>query len=542
MKFSFHAVDARGDTRLVTARKGQTCTEALYLAGLLPSRPLCAGMGRCGQCAAHFAPAPPPLGSDHKRIAADKLALGVRLACLHPAPENGTITLDSVFPIPIPEEQDKAAAPALKTVEKMLAVDLGTTTVEWAVEHHGEIVAQGRELNPQFGAGSEVMSRLAFALREGPDVLQSVVLRSVQNILSTHGPVHALCVTGNPAMIHLLMGLDVSRLASAPYKLVHTGDTDETTLPALPPCYIPPLLSPFVGADLSAGLTSLLYTGGSAQQDGLPPKFPLLLADMGTNGEFILALSENDFLACSVPLGPALEGVGFPHGAMAEPGTITGFDLTPAGLVPRLYTSHVSFPATPGSTLPATQCNKASARATGITGTGYLSLLSGLLTARCLDSHGRFTPETGPLAARLLSGLDKNKGEAYLALPDGMALYAADVEEMLKVKAAFNLAVSSLLDAAELRPADLSSVFLAGNMGMHVRPEDMIRLGFLPQVLSKRIIPVGNTSLDGARLLCRDHGAREWVRHMARHCRTLELAGDAEFGDLYLQRMRFTYV
>lgn len=528
MTFFFDATDSRGTTRRVAARQGQTCLDALYLAGLLPSRPLCAGMGRCGLCAMTFSPAPPPLDNDRKRISAEELAQGVRLACLHPAPIDGSVRLFTLFPeTDVAEKDDKPIVQSTAEVEnRILAVDLGTTTLEWRVEQGGDVLAQGRELNPQFGAGSEVMSRLAFAQREGPDALQSVLLRSLRAVLRDHGPVGTMSVAGNPAMIHLLLGLDCSSLASAPYGLNYAGDREEQVAADLPACYVPPLLSPFVGADLSAGLTALMYG-----KDGPSPVgFPFLLADMGTNGEFILALSEDDFWACSVPLGPALEGVGFPHGTMAGPETITGFDLKPTGLSPRFYGAEAGPSGAPH------------ASALGITGTGYFSLLAGLLTARCLDEAGSFLPNGGPLASRLLSKLDKHEGEAYLPLPFDMALYASDVEEMLKVKAAFNLAVSELLEAAGLRPADLADVLLAGNMGLHVCSEDMLRLGFLPRVLSARIHAAGNTSLHGASLLCRDPEARKWARRMARRCRTLELAGDAAFGEKYLQRMRFIYV
>lgn len=528
MHFFFTVHDAAGHTRRVQAHKDQSCTEALYLAGLLPSRPLCAGMGRCGQCSMRFDPPPSPLDADGKRLSPDDLERGIRLACLHPAPREGNVIMDTAFPA-VRETSSPVANLSRRTTGAYttLAVDLGTTTLEWSVERCDEpnsssspdTIAMGRELNPQFGAGSEVMSRLAFARREGGAVLRTAVLKSLQAAVKST-PVDAMCVAGNPAMIHLLLGLNVDGLATAPYQLDFRGDTVEE-LPRLPPCYIPPLLSPFVGADLSAGMVSLL---DGTDKDH--PNFPFLLADMGTNGEFILAMTPDDFTACSIPLGPALEGVGFPHGAMAGPGTITGFDLTPAGIAPRMYDA--SGPGTSG--------------VAGITGTGYLSLLAGLRAASCLNEQGQFSPEAGPLAARLLSGLDKRHGEAYLALPLGTALYAADVEEMLKVKAAFNQAVSSLLHMAGLRAADLAAVFLAGNMGQYVRTDDLVRLGFLPQVLSHKIHAVGNTSLDGARLLAADIKARRYVRTMARHCRTLDLTNAPNFGEHYLQRMRFTYV
>ena len=48
------------------------------------------------------------------------------------------------------------------------------------------------------------------------------------------------------------------------------------------------------------------------------PRFPLLLADMGTNGEFVLLRAGLPPLLASVPLGPALEGIGLRCGGIAE--------------------------------------------------------------------------------------------------------------------------------------------------------------------------------------------------------------------------------
>ena len=65
--------------------------------------------------------------------------------------------------------------------------------------------------------------------------------------------------------------------------------------PDLPPARIPPLLAPFVGADISAGMAAIAFGPD-------PPRYPYLLADLGTNGEFALALSPEEYLLASVPM------------------------------------------------------------------------------------------------------------------------------------------------------------------------------------------------------------------------------------------------
>jgi len=254
------------------------------------------------------------------------------------------------------------------------------------------------------------------------------------------------------------------------------------------------------------------------------PAPPWLLADFGTNGEFVLALPNGRLFLASVPMGPALEGVGLSHGCLAGPGAITGFDLTPAGLSPRI--------------LPPCPENGPS----GISGTGAISLLACLRRAGALDEDGRFMDGPSPLAARVLTTLDRTRGQPALELSGGLRFTASDVEEVLKVKAACNHALASLFEAAACTPRGVTTVHLAGALGSHVHPEDLAELGFLPQTLATACRAAGNTSLAGARLLAMDSAARDHAQSLPERATVLDLTARSDFGRHYLERMRFTYV
>jgi len=226
-----------------------------------------------------------------------------------------------------------------------------------------------------------------------------------------------------------------------------------------------------------------------------------------------------------VPMGPALEGVGLRHGRAAAPGAVRAFSLTPAGLKPE----YVERPPMQGEE-------------GGITGVGYLSLASALLRAGVLDESGRFVVPATPLGQRLAKGLADVNGEAVLPLGSGLALPASDVEELVKVKAAFNLALSRLLAESGLKAGALTAVHLAGAMGEHVDARDLATLGFLPPVLAERLVRAGNTSLAGARLLLNSVEAWDWVRALPGKCRPLDLTSDPGFGSLYVERMVLRHV
>jgi uncharacterized 2Fe-2S/4Fe-4S cluster protein (DUF4445 family) len=125
---------------------------------------------------------------------------------------------------------------------------------------------------------------------------------------------------------------------------------------------------------------------------------------------------------------------------------------------------------------------------------------------------------------------------------DGVLLLASDIEEILKLKAAFNLAFSRLLAEAGLMPADLASVRLAGAVAEHTRASDLERLGFLPAGLLPRVHVAGNTSLAGAELLATDPNARRAVLDLSARVRAIALTAETGFQARYLERMTFAHV
>lgn len=534
-------------------RDPRALARLLWLEGPLPPRPLCGGLGRCGRCRVRFRSAPPPAApSETRALSAAELADGVRLACLHEARDDMEIEVEpdadagtlAAFPAsrPAPPAPDagKTAGCSLRT-GLHLAMDFGTTTVAWQAEDDaGNLVAAGESPNPQRAAGADVMARLAEgATPAGARRMRRLALGFVDDIVDnlTDGcrEVRDICLAANPAMTALALGRDSSGLRAAPYRLDDAGGREER-MGALPPIWIPPQLGPFVGGDVSAGLATMLDE----------PR-PFLLADMGTNGEFALMRpsraearpgapeADPPLLAASVPLGPALEGVGLRCGGPAGPGGVTAFHVGPAGL------TTVTFHDGDGG-------DGASPR--HVCGTGYLSLIRLLLRLGLLDADGHFRAETpsapGPLEflrARLAASLRPDAtGETLLPLPGGLFLSAGDVEAILQVKAAFSLAVERLLDEGGVNPAALHRIRLAGALGRHAPLDALEDLGFLPPGTAARTRAVGNASLAGAALLLREPGRDALRRRLVRTVadrRVLDLAAEPNFHRDFIRHMRF---
>ena len=178
----------------------------------------------------------------------------------------------------------------------------------------------------------------------------------------------------------------------------------------------------------------------------------------------------------------------------------------------------------------------------GMTGTGYLSLTAILLRHGVLDESGRFGQGSTPLAAKLATKLTTMEDEPTFAIAEDLYLPASDVEEILKVKAAFNLAMSTLLEKAGFGPSGLAAIHIAGALGEHVSLDDLETIGFLPPGCKPRTTKAGNTSLKGTELILTDTGARAFAETLPSTITALDLAADETFGTRYLERMRFTYV
>ncbi len=509
----------------------QSLAQAIWLSGKLATLPLCSGLGRCGLCRVRFLSKPPNfLEAEVAILGHEALADGWRLSCRHSLESafDGQDFLELELPNlkPYLAEKPKNIPQAIAetTPEALLAVDLGTTSLCWqALSPKGQILAEGKSLNPLMGAGADIISRLRFAMQEnGAQKLAHILQEDLQKIISSLPPIKEICLAANTAMTALFLEKDIEPLAHAPYSLPLNGHSVEH-ITNLPPIYIPPQMAPFVGGDISAGYTALL------QRNDV--EYPFILADLGTNGEFILALSQEEILITSVPMGPSLEGIGLRFGHMVDGscGIVTGVRLDPRGL-------HAE---TTGD-----------APAEKICGTGYLSIIHALLKLGVIGHDGTFNlniPCKSPLQKKIMQNirqLQEENGEHVVFLwGEASPIYiaASDIEEILKVKAAFSLAVHALLHKAELAPSALRHIYIAGAMGSHVHLQDLEALGFVPFGASKRIRVVGNSALEGACALLLKPQWRNTLQKISMHSTLVSLTEDQHFTEKFMQHMTFSY-
>jgi uncharacterized 2Fe-2S/4Fe-4S cluster protein (DUF4445 family) len=426
---------------------------------------------------------------------------GWRLACRHLVTESCSIEVPS---------RPLGHAAFAGAEGDGLAVDIGTTRIKWALSSSLGHSPEFSMVNPQMGVGSEVMARLRYALssNEARNHLRQSVVSVLKDLMRQSGAA-SLAVCGNSAMLATLLDVPLNGLAHAPYSLPWLGGEHVRFDAELPPAYVPPLLGPFIGADISAGLAFI---------STLKPEYPFLLADLGTNGEFVLALDSEQYYACSVPMGPAIEGVGLCCGAMAADHVLRRAELGLNGL------------RWEGSPL------------TGISGTGYASVLGLLRRLGVIDEEGHFQAASMPLARKVSACVRDHRLGRIFEIESNAFVAERDVEEFLKAKAGVNVALHSLVHRADLQEGDVARIYLAGALGEHANAADLIALGFLPEVWRKKIEVLGNTALAGTILALEGEDIRDWLDSLPARVIVEGLVEKEDFGPLFMQAMRFVWV
>ena len=225
-----------------------------------------------------------------------------------------------------------------------LAVDLGTTTiVAYLLDvDSGKPLSVQAAVNPQVSHGEDVISRISLCVKEdGGTALLSGLARECINTLARRAcneagaqseRVFPSVIVGNPSMIQILMGVDPVRLGRAPFVPAVSGGPElrarELGLQFSPEAVVSflPLKAGFFGADAVA---AALAQGADRVRE------PTLIADLGTNGELILATGDR-MLCCSTAAGPAFEGGQIQWGMRAAPGAVDDVRVSPADLQPHL--------------------------------------------------------------------------------------------------------------------------------------------------------------------------------------------------------------
>lgn len=407
------------------------------------------------------------------------------------------------------------------------AIDLGTTTV-WAqlVDlNTGEVLGTEGNFNAQIGYGEDVITRIIYAGKPGGlKRLQEAAASSINEVLKALArktgveltEVNLAVLAGNTTMTQLFLGVEPAYIRLEPYVPAASyyppvkASRFGLALPDHVSVLIFPAVASYVGGDVVAGVM-----GCGMHKD---PRLTLFI-DMGTNGEVVVG--NQDWMACAAAsAGPAFEGGGIKFGMRASRGAIEGFSVNPITAEPAIRTV--------GRALPK-----------GICGSGLIAAVASLFMAGLIDERGKINLDHP--SERLREGED---GPEYVLvyaentqIGRDITLTEADIDNLMRAKAAMYAAYMTLLEGVGLSIEDLERVILAGGFGQSINIELAQTIGLLPELPLDRFTFVGNGSLLGCRLVALSNPLRAEVGAIVDQMTNFELSVAPGYMDNYMSSM-----
>jgi len=404
-----------------------------------------------------------------------------------------------------------------------IAMDLGTTTIVLRLMdlETGELIADTSFENPQRFGGSEVMSRIAYDTEHRGRLLMRTLAgylsHAIEKFPVDPKSIYEMVVVGNSTMRDLFFWQSVYSIGQSPYQsvteiemaegkrastsLTQTGQ--HSLLPIHPRArvYGAPIVSGHVGADAAAGMLAV----DMAHQERM-----VAIMDIGTNTELIVG-NKHRILAASCPAGPAFEGGAIACGMPALDGAIEavktdadgGFELGVIG----------------------------DGKPEGICGSGLVDALSELLRTGRMNEFGRF--EDGAHRIDLYkNALNSDaEGEVYLL--------ESDVSELAQAKGANVAGLHVVFSTYGIDFDDIDVFYLAGGFGRHIGVEAAKRIGLVPNLPAAKIVPAGNTAIEGATIALLSKAKRQELEELVKRVQHCRLETHPDFFNFFVEGCQF---
>lgn len=366
-----------------------------------------------------------------------------------------------------------------------IALDLGTTNL--AAELYDNVsqrvVSEIKVENPQIAFGSDILTRMHNAMLGRSEELNQCLLDGINSSIKrlcddagiTGGSIHALAAAGNTVMSHFFLGLDVSTIPVAPYTPVvrkpgfFKASDLHLEINPVAPVYVFPNAGSYVGGDIVAGI---LASGIFDSEE------PCVLIDVGTNAEVVIG-NRDWLLVGAGAAGPALEEGISGIGKRAESGIVYDVSISGSGVECRTFND---------------------APPEGICGSGMVSLIYEMYSAGIIGNDGVLDP-----AHKDVKVMDGERTYALsCAQGKSLVIRQAEIDNFLRSKAAMFTLLLVLLRSVGMGFSDIRKVYVAGALGNGIDAVKAAGIGMLPGWPSDGIIPLGNASLSGARMVLHD--------------------------------------
>jgi uncharacterized 2Fe-2S/4Fe-4S cluster protein (DUF4445 family) len=407
-----------------------------------------------------------------------------------------------------------------------VVVDIGTTTLVVSLVDllAGKELATASSLNPQSRHAQDVLSRIRIASEErGLADMRDGVIDEINRLIrqvaaeSAIPPerIYEVVFSGNTCMLHLAAGVSPASLGKYPYTPALSGGSalaaDLVGLEINPAgqVYLPPIISSYVGADITAGLLAVRLH----EETGT-----VLFVDIGTNGEMAL-VRNGRLVAASTAAGPAFEGMNITFGMRAGEGAIERVEILENGGIAI---------ETIGDCTPV-----------GICGSGLMDIVAELVEHGLLAPNGKLVKPDAVALPALAERLVVREGKPAFLLTDRVYLSQKDVRQVQLAKGAIRAGVEFLLRHAGVAATDLDRVLIAGSFGFHLTAASLTTIGLLPPETNDRIEFVGNTAKSGGVTLLLNVASRHEMEQLVREIDVVELANCAGFERVFVECLSF---
>jgi uncharacterized 2Fe-2S/4Fe-4S cluster protein (DUF4445 family) len=450
----------------------------------------------------------------------DENGLGYRLACRTQVRDGMTVEMGASKAMLIEERGKTVRLPHDEDASGLgIAVDVGTTTLAARLFDRATGVAlkAAAQVNPQVVFGADVISRIDVSSAGRLQDLHDALWRALDELIArlcsaanvSADDITSVLLAGNTVMEHIAAGLAPDSIGLSPYTPLSLFG-EERALPACKsPVYLAPCIAGYVGGDITAGMLAVGMDTATA---------PMLLIDLGTNGEIALG-SQAGTHCCATAAGPVFEGANIRFGMPALTGAISA-------VIDDESDFHLEVI---GGGTPV-----------GICGTGLVDLVAFLLRHGIVDRAGVLlaAEKVSPSCAGRIGTED---GQTVFYLTDDRTVYLtqADVRNLQLGKAAIAAGIEVLLEQSGIALGDISRLCLAGGFGRRLNLFNAATIGLIPRQLLSKAQAVGNTSIEGATAALLSQEARTQLEHLATTSTYTELSCDPSFNTLFMNAIAF---
>ena len=172
----------------------------------------------------------------------------------------------------------------------------------------------------------------------------------------------------------------------------------------------------------------------------------------------------------------------------------------------------------------------------GICGSGLIDLVAELYYNGIIDRKARIQPLRTDRIRQDDEGLEyvvEWKDRLGSGATGDLVVTDADLQNVLRTKAAIYGAATVLMKKMDEHLDDISEVIIAGGFGNHLDIDRAISIGMFPDIARDKYRFIGNGSLGGARLALLSENMRREMVEIFEEMTYIELSVDNDFYDAF---------